>query len=82
MDHFFNTGDGGVVNIVMDSPAGAFVIILDPEGNILADGTSADDPGWEELELPPNFDLVLQVMTADDAGSGAYTLSIELIEGE
>jgi C-terminal processing protease CtpA/Prc len=80
VNHVFNSGDGGVVNIVMDSEAGAFVIILDPDGNILADGTSADDPGWEELELPPNFDLVLQVMMADDAGEGEYTLSIESIE--
>jgi C-terminal processing protease CtpA/Prc len=74
----FNTGAGGVVNIVITSEIGAFVNILSPTGEVLADGTSPSDPGWEELELPPNFDLVLEIRTASDAFSGAFTLSIEL----
>ncbi len=76
----FNTGAGGVVNIVITSEIGAFVNILSPEGDVLADGTSPADPGWEELELPPDFDLVLEILTAEDAFSGTFTLTIEPIE--
>lgn len=80
VNHAFNTGDGGVVNIVMQSDIGAYVNILAPDGQVLASGTTPDDPGWEELELPPNFDLVLQVVTDGDDGEGEYTISIELTE--
>ncbi len=76
----FNTGAGGMVNIVITSEIGAFVNILSPEGEVLADGTSPADPGWEELELPPDFDLVLEIRTAEDAFSGTFTLTIEPIE--
>lgn len=72
----FNTGEGGIVDIVMVSEAGAYVNILSTEGDVLASGTSPSDPGWEELELPPNFDLVLEIVTDADSGEGAYTLSV------
>ncbi len=78
--HAFNTGEGGIVNIVITSDIGAFVDILSPEGDVLASGTSPDDPGWEELELPPDFPLVLEVRTEGDAGAGEYTLSIEPLD--
>jgi hypothetical protein len=73
----FNTGEGGIVNIVLESDAGAYVNILGPDGNLLADGTTPTDPSWEGLELPPNFDLLLQIVTEENAGEGSYTLTIE-----
>lgn len=76
INYAFNTGEGGIINLVIETEAGAYVNILSPEGEILADGTSPEDPGWEELELPPNFDLVFQVVTEEDAGEGTFTISV------
>lgn len=72
----FNTGDGGVVDIVVEGDAQPFVVILSPTGDLLADGTSPSDPGWEGLELPPNFDLILQLRTEGDEGEGSYKISV------
>jgi C-terminal processing protease CtpA/Prc len=77
VNHEFNTGDGGTVNFVIEGDANAFIYILLPDGTVAADGTTPDDPGFEGVELPPNFDLIVQVITEDDAGEGNYTLTIE-----
>jgi len=76
----FNSGDGGTFDFVMEGEAEAFIVLLSPSGELLADGTSPTDPGWEGIELPPNFDLVLQIRTEGDEGEGAYTLSVRASE--
>lgn len=80
VNYAYNTGDGGIVTIKIETSDGAYVNLLSPEGDVLADGTSPTDPGWEDLELPPNFDLVLEVVTEGDAGAGSFTLSVVVAE--
>jgi C-terminal processing protease CtpA/Prc len=77
VNYTFNTGEGGIVNFVIESEAGVYINILADDGEtILADGTSPEDPGFEEVELPPDFDLVIQVLSDDDAAEGAFTISV------
>ncbi len=77
--------EGEVLDILVSSgdfdPA---LLILDEEGNILlandnigAVGTAA---GFEALEIPSDLVLVLQVVAADDSGSGEFTLEISTTE--
>jgi C-terminal processing protease CtpA/Prc len=76
VNYTFNTGEGGVVDFVIESEAGAFLNILLQDGTLAAAGTTPDDPGFEEVELPPNFDLIIQVLTTGDSGEGSFTISV------
>ncbi len=76
----FNSGDGGVFNFVVTSDAGAYSNIFATTGELLADGTTPTDPGWEEVELPAGFELVFRIVTDGNAGEGTYTFAAVLSE--
>jgi C-terminal processing protease CtpA/Prc len=76
----FNSGDGGVFNFVVTSDAGAYSNIYATTGELLADGTTPTDPGWEGVELPAGFDLVFRIVTDGNAGEGSYTFAVEIAE--
>lgn len=77
VDIQFNSGRGGVFNFIVTSTAGAYSKIYATSGELLADGTSPTDPGWEGVELPPNFELVFRIVTDGNAGEGEYTFTVE-----
>ncbi len=56
--------------------------ILDTDENVLLANDDLDDlnSGFLELEIPPNFPLLLEVSSVRDEGEGNYTLSVSYSE--
>jgi len=89
VQYVFETGDGGVLDILLGEETGTFDTVLriyDTDGNLLAenDDINADvrNSGFEALEVPADMTLVIEAATYEDAGSGAFTLEIKAAEAE
>lgn len=81
----FETGQGGVFDIVVSDPTGKLdtVLRIYIAGQTRVAAENDDDEigntvnsGFRGLELPPNFTLILEVAGFEDAQSGAFTISI------
>ena len=77
----FDSGAGGVFDLRLFDEAGELdtvLSILDTDENVLLANDDLDglNSGFLELEIPPNFPLILEVSSVRDEGEGNYTLSV------
>jgi C-terminal processing protease CtpA/Prc len=79
---------GDVLNITLGDSAGELDTVLriyDAEDNLLlenddAEGGDTPNSAFEELDIPADMTLVLEVATVNDELEGAYTLVVEKAE--
>lgn len=84
---------GDVINIYLGDDSGELdtvLALLDTGGNVLLanddalgeDGTPGDslNSALEELEIPVDLTLIIEVATVNDESAGAYTLRVEKME--
>lgn len=81
--YVLEVAEGDIVTIMAyadDDGMDTYLRVYDTEGNLLLenDDLSADntDAGFEELEIPQDLTLVLEVATYGDLSGGAFTLSV------
>ena len=62
-------------------PLDTLLNIYDTDGNLLLSNDDLDNnttsSGFEQMQIPFDLTLVLEVSTPGDLGSGSYTLRIE-----
>ncbi len=85
--HVIDLSEGDIVNILLNGEsAGGDVLdmvlnVYDLEDELLLSNDDIDEPGagsgFEELEIPFDLTLVLEVSTFGDLGEGSYTLIVE-----
>ena len=85
VQYAFDSGEGGVFDMRLFDEAGELdtvLSILDTDENVLLANDDLDDlnSGFLELEIPPNFPLLLEVSSVRDEGEGNYTLSVSYSE--
>ena len=81
IQYSFNSGEGGVFDLRLFDEAGELdtvLNILDLDENVLLTNDDLDglNSGFLELEIPPEFPLLLEVASVGDEGEGNYTLSV------
>lgn len=74
--------NGDVIDIIVSSETFDPVLrVYDTAGNLLIANDNLDDSttnaGFLTLEIPADFDLVLEVGSIDDNSSGTYTLTVK-----
>ncbi|MCB8984593.1 MAG: hypothetical protein H6659_12265 [Ardenticatenaceae bacterium] len=82
-----DTQEGDVISIYLEgetssgAPLNTLLNVYDTDGNLLLSNDDLDSTttgsGFEQLEIPYDLTLVLEVSTPGDLGSGSYTLRIE-----
>jgi C-terminal processing protease CtpA/Prc len=84
VQYSLDVSGGDNISIFLSDETGEFDTVLrlyDAEGNLLAENDDAEsgetvNSALEELEIPSNLTLTVEVATFDDAGEGSYTLEI------
>jgi len=84
---------GDIINIYLSDESGELdtvLALMDTGGNVLLanddalteDGTPGDslNSALEELEIPVDLALIIEVATVNDESAGAYTLRVEQVE--
>jgi C-terminal processing protease CtpA/Prc len=80
--------EGDVISIFLEDESGNFdtyLRIYDEDGNLIAENDDAEsgdtlNSAIEELEIPEDLTLIVEVGTYNDADEGEYTLRIERVD--